>query len=616
MNSVYRFVRRHREFSLLMLDTVAVIVSYLLAYLIRMDFSLSPPDFQSAHFRAILLFLPVVILLNWAVLGLLKVNRSLWEYIGIDEIIRVCVSAALSNGVWFLVVLAAPIPNYIRSVPAIAAMLQMFLMLSSRRCYRLWRRSQMQKDRVLRALIIGAGSAGNILLRELIRNPVHNCRVIGFVDDAPSKWGKTVSGLEILGSTADLADIARKQRVNIVYIAIPSAGRQRISEVIQLCNDAKLKTRIMDYSVIDQDEIGQNSIRDVSIDDLLGRGEIHLDNSEIGEYLSGKVVMVTGGGGSIGSELCRQILPFGPRQLIVMDIYENNKYALQQEIIMAKRQGKIGRQVEVICLIGSVRDRDRLDHILGKYHPDVLFHAAAHKHVPLVEDSPKEAVKNNVFGTYHTLMACIENRVGKFILISTDKAVNPTNVMGATKRMCELIVQSMRNNGVTKIGAVRFGNVLGSNGSVIPLFKEQIRNGGPVTVTDPEITRYFMTIPEAAQLVLQAGAYANEGDIFVLDMGRPVKILKLAEDLIRLSGLEPYKDIDIVFTGLRPGEKMYEELALGNEKRHKTANNLIYVNEPMEISREEIRKKLEKLKRVTSEQNNQDVRKLILEIID
>lgn len=308
-------------------------------------------------------------------------------------------------------------------------------------------------------------------------------------------------------------------------------------------------------------------------------------------------------------------MKFNPRQLVCFDIYENNLYNLQQEISILKRKGLVYESIEIIYLIGSVRDEDRLNHIIKKYRPSVLFHAAAHKHVPLMETSPKEAVKNNIFGTYNTLKCCIENEVDRFVLISTDKAVNPTNVMGATKRMCEMIIQAYGENGVTKIGAVRFGNVLGSNGSVIPLFKEQIKSGGPITVTDKNIIRYFMTIPEAAQLVLQAGYYADKGDIFILDMGQPVKILTLAEDLIRLSNLEPYKDIDIIFTGLRPGEKMYEELSLGDEKRYKTDNNLIYVTEPMKISLEDIQNKLMSLKKIINGDKNSDLRREIMKII-
>ena len=453
----------------------------------------------------------------------------------------------------------------------------------------------------MRAIIIGAGDAGSVLAREIAYSERYNSKIVGFVDESDAKQGKIVLGYPVLGRDIDLPEIAKKYDVKEAYVAIPTASQEKIKKILDMCQEAGLHTKIMVYG----EKTNNVSVRDVSIEDLLGRGEVHLDSTQIGSYLTNEVVFVSGAGGSIGSELCRQILKFKPSKLVMFDIYENNLYSLQQEINIKKRSNEINESIEEIYLIGSVRDKVRLDKVMEEYQPSVVFHAAAHKHVPLMEDSPKEAIKNNVFGTYKLVKSSIEHEVDRFILISTDKAVNPTNVMGATKRMCELIVQAMGKNGVTQISAVRFGNVLGSNGSVIPLFKQQIASGGPLTVTHPDIKRYFMTIPEAAQLVLQAGSYAHHGEIFVLDMGKPVKILKLAENLITLSGLRPYEDIKIEFTGLRPGEKMFEELSLNEEDFGRTENKLIFVAKPTPIELPELESKLKKLDNIV--QNSDDL---------
>ena len=575
-------VRKNRELFLFLIDTFTIILAYICGFLLRfLDFR-EDITFYSRYLTKLIVTMPIVLVINYILFYLVKVNRSLWKYTGIDEVARIGFATIVANLVWYLIVIFYPVKPYIRSVPILAMLLQLFFMLGIRFFYRAYRNRWLQNQKHKSALIIGAGSAGALLYRDMLTNDRMDANVIGYVDDNKALTGKRISGIPILGTVNDIPEITKDHHVDVIYIAIPSAPKKRITEIIDKCSEVGIRTMIMDYRVKENlQEV--SSLREVSVEDLLGREEVHLDTDSISGYLKGKAVLVTGGGGSIGSELCRQILKYEPAKLIIFDIYENNMYQLQQELLMHNRKTHEYDNTEIICLIGSVRDRKRISEVLDTFNVNTVFHAAAHKHVPLVEDSPKEAVKNNVFGTMNLLQECISHKVERFILISTDKAVNPTNAMGATKRLAELLIQASRDNGCTKLGAVRFGNVLGSNGSVIPLFREEILHGGPVTVTDPNIERYFMTIPEAASLVLQAGAYADEGDIFVLDMGTRIKILKLAENMITLSGLKPYEDIDIEFIGLRPGEKMYEEISLGNETRHKTANDRVFVNEPMQI---------------------------------
>jgi FlaA1/EpsC-like NDP-sugar epimerase len=614
MKQLNAVIRKNRELSLFLVDTFSIILAYVLGFLLRFLDASENITFYAAYFEKLVVTLPIVLLINYLFFYLLKVNRSLWKYTGIDEVARIGLATLCANLIWFLIVYFKPIRPYIRSIPVIAMLLQLVIMLGIRFGYRAYRTNWMRKQKHHNAVIIGAGSAGALLYRDILTNDRIDANVIGYIDDNPVLTGKRINGVTVLGTVKDIAEINKNHQIDIVYVAIPSASKKRIAEIIDSCSAQGLRTQIMDYRVKENlQEV--SSLREVSVEDLLGREEVHLDTDSISDYLTGRNVMVTGGGGSIGSELCRQILRYKPTRLVIYDIYENNMYQLQQEILMQNRKTHQYDNTEIICRIGSVRDSVRLDEILNEFPADVVFHAAAHKHVPLVEDSPKEAVKNNVFGTLKTLQACVKHHVGRFILISTDKAVNPTNAMGATKRLTELIIQAMRNNGVTKLGAVRFGNVLGSNGSVIPLFREEILHGGPVTVTDPEIERYFMTIPEAASLVLQAGAYADQGDIFVLDMGTRVKILKLAENMITLSGYKPYEDIDIEFIGLRPGEKMYEEISLGNENRYTTANNRVFVNERMDIDRDhffrELKALYEKLDSVSDEEIHNELFRLI-----
>ena len=615
MKSINAVIRKNRELSLFLVDTFSIILAYVLGFLLRFLDASENITFYAAYFEKLVVTLPIVLLINYLFFYLLKVNRSLWKYTGIDEVARIGLATLCANLIWFLIVYFKPVRPYIRSIPVIAMLLQLVIMLGIRFGYRAYRTNWMRKQKHHNAVIIGAGSAGALLYRDILTNDRIDANIIGYIDDNPVLTGKRINGVTVLGTVKDIAEINKNHQIDIVYVAIPSASKKRIAEIIDSCSAQGLRTQIMDYRVKENlQEV--SSLREVSVEDLLGREEVHLDTDSISDYLTGRNVMVTGGGGSIGSELCRQILRYKPARLVIYDIYENNMYQLQQEILMQNRKTHQYDNTEIICRIGSVRDSVRLDEILNEFPADVVFHAAAHKHVPLVEDSPKEAVKNNVFGTLKTLQACVKHHVGRFILISTDKAVNPTNAMGATKRLTELIIQAMRNNGVTKLGAVRFGNVLGSNGSVIPLFREEILHGGPVTVTDPEIERYFMTIPEAASLVLQAGAYADQGDIFVLDMGTRVKILKLAENMITLSGYKPYEDIDIEFIGLRPGEKMYEEISLGNENRYTTANNRVFVNERMDIDRDHFFRELKALYEKLDSASDEEIHNELFRLID
>ena len=587
---------KHREMMLCLLDLCIVFVSFLLAYWIRIDFRF--PDFAQLDIVKCLIALLIVLIVYAISFFVFKIHKSLWKYIGPVETIRIGLSVLLASIVLFILVIATSISRSYTSVVVTGGLLTAILMYTVRVSYRLYRRSSMKVDGPRKkAVIIGAGDAGYILLKEIIQNDSFHVEVVGFVDD--KRYNNMVSGYKVLGDTYDLPEIVSKYGIEEAFIAIPSADKTNLRRINDICQSCKLETKIMKRGdkIIESDlekkyDAKKYPVQDISIEDLLGRGEIHLDQDEIQSYITGKVIVVTGAGGSIGSELCRQIVKFNPKELVMIDINENSLYMLEQEFNRNRVHGTLNPEIKILSLIASIREFTAISDIFKEKQPSVVFHAAAHKHVPLMETRPKEAIKNNVFGTNNVIKACIKNNVSRFIMISTDKAVNPTNVMGATKRMTEMIIQANGKNGVTKMAAVRFGNVLGSNGSVIPIFKQQIAEGGPVTITDKKIIRYFMTIPEAAQLVLQAGYYADKGEIFVLDMGEPVKILDLAEKMIRMSGFKPYEDIDIVEIGLRPGEKMYEELKLDGETRIRTKNDLIFKNNIMDITIDDINEKL------------------------
>lgn len=593
--------KKYRELLISLIDLLIVAVSYFCAFfIVTLNFRFS----AMAELTVFSLLQGVVLLLACYFVSFMafRINRSMWKYTGPSEVMHIVAAVIMAMILTLLLRPLVPIRTQEVRTIVVTGMFVILLMCCVRLAYRLLRRREAEVNRTKNALIIGAGDGGYILCREIMQNRSIDAHVVGFVDDA--RVGKIVYGKKVLCDTLHMGKIVEKYEVQMALIAIPSASTKDIRRIYELCRGLNLEVKIMkkgDSMLENADAKRRYPVEDINIEDLLGRGEIHLDQHEVSSYLSGKTVAVTGAGGSIGSELCRQIMKFHPKELVMIDINENSLYMLEQEFNRARIHHRLYEDIVVDSYIASIRDRISIDYIFSTKQPDVVFHAAAHKHVPLMETRPMEAVKNNVFGTNNVIQCCIRNKVPRFIMISTDKAVNPTNVMGATKRMTEMILQANGDNGVTKMAAVRFGNVLGSNGSVIPIFRNQIREGGPVTITDRNITRYFMTIPEAAQLVLQAGYYADRGEIFVLDMGEPVKILDLAEKMIRLAGLEPYKDIDIMEIGLRPGEKMFEELRLDGEDTERTKNDLIFVNHVMRITRAEIDEKLDELARMIAD---------------
>lgn len=593
--------KKYRELLISLIDLLIVAVSYFCAFfIVTLNFRFS----AMAELTVFSLLQGVVLLLACYFVSFMafRINRSMWKYTGPSEVMHIVAAVIMAMILTLLLRPLVPIRTQEVRTIVVTGMFVILLMCCVRLAYRLLRRREAEVNRTKNALIIGAGDGGYILCREIMQNRSIDAHVVGFVDDA--RVGKIVYGKKVLCDTLHMGKIVEKYEVQMALIAIPSASTKDIRRIYELCRGLNLEVKIMkkgDSMLESADAKRRYPVEDINIEDLLGRGEIHLDQHEVSSYLSGKTVAVTGAGGSIGSELCRQIMKFHPKELVMIDINENSLYMLEQEFNRARIHHRLYEDIVVDSYIASIRDRISIDYIFSTKQPDVVFHAAAHKHVPLMETRPMEAIKNNVFGTNNIIQCCIRNKVPRFIMISTDKAVNPTNVMGATKRMTEMILQANGDNGVTKMAAVRFGNVLGSNGSVIPIFRNQIREGGPVTITDRNITRYFMTIPEAAQLVLQAGYYADRGEIFVLDMGEPVKILDLAEKMIRLAGLEPYKDIDIMEIGLRPGEKMFEELRLDGEDTERTKNDLIFVNHVMRITRAEIDEKLDELARMIAD---------------
>lgn len=607
MEKKYKYYNlfRNRKFkitTLVFIDLILIYLSYFLAFIFRFYYNDGLKEIISiynGHISRITIFAFIYIIVFY----LFKQYKNIWTLAGNKEffngIIATLLSMILNIGLSSLRYDRVP---YMVSI--LAGIMAIITCNGARVLWRVLRRAlkygEVQKMRDIKnVLIIGAGSGGALVSSEYSKYPHLGKKVVAFIDDDKQKLGTYVNGIKVYGNRSNILEIIKDKNIDEVIIAIASIKEEILKEIIEKCKDTQVSVKIMPgvAEMIDG-KFSINKIRNVDVEDLLGRETIKLDHEGISDYLEGKIVLVTGGGGSIGSELCRQISKFNPKKLIIFDIYENNAYEIQNEL---KRNYQ---NLNLITLIGSVRDKGRLKELYTKYKPQIIFHAAAHKHVPLMEHSPAEAIKNNVVGTFNVAKLASEHNVERFVLISTDKAVNPTNVMGASKRMCEMIIQSMDKASKTEFVAVRFGNVLGSNGSVIPLFKKQIANGGPVTLTHKDITRYFMTIPEAAQLVIQAGAYAKGGEIFVLDMGEPIKIYDLAENLIKLSGFEPNKDIKIEVTGLRPGEKLYEELLMNEEGLMKTKHKKIFIGKPGDFELGDISSKVDNLLKVAISGND------------
>lgn len=602
--------KRIRMLVLIAADIFTIWLSSFLGLFIRFDMNAS--KIPSAYIHAVYDYLPIYILTTLLIFFLFRMYSTMWSVAGIQEVIHIIGACGLTALIQIagMLMLQHRIPRSYFLISFASLSGGEILIRLSYRILITMSAGHSGKD-INRIMIVGAGSSGSIIMRELTTSKwIQGCAVC-FVDDDANKVGKYLNGVPIAGNRGDIPNLVEKYQVNEIYIAMPSASAKQRKEIIEICHDTGCNVKILPgiYQLLNG-EISISKLRSVEIEDLLGREAIQVNLNEILGYVRGKVILVTGGGGTIGSELCRQIATHHPKQLIVFDVYENNAYDLQMELQRSHPE------LELEVLIGSVRNTHRIESIFEKYRPNIVYHAAAHKHVPLMETSPNEAIKNNVFGTYKTAVAAGKYKTERFVLISTDKAVNPTNIMGASKRMCEMVVQMMNRRYETEFVAVRFGNVLGSNGSVIPLFKKQIAEGGPVTVTHPDIIRFFMTIPEAVSLVLQAGAYAKGGEIFILDMGEPVKILDMAKNLIRLSGYEPNVDINIEFTGLRPGEKLYEEILMTEEGLQNTPNRLIHIGKPIEFNDDEFEAQLEHLKLISNldlEENRirEEVKKIV-----
>lgn len=616
-------------------DIMAVNVSYFLALLFRFDgFFSQIPDY---YVRAYVKFIPIYTILCLVIFYASKMYQSVWQYASFNELAHTCIGSTVASLLHILLITVIyyrmPISYYLWG-----SCFQMILLVAARFSYRfllLEIRRVRSSDGSHNVMVIGAGGAGQTIIRSIVRNRLSGDKVVCIIDDNPNKWNRYIDGIPIVGGRDDIMYFVEKYDIDKIYIAIPSASKENKRDILNICSETNCVLKnLPDFYQYANTDINIGSLRDVSVEDLLGREPLRTDMSDVFEMIKGKTILVTGGGGSIGSELCRQIAAHQPERLIIFDIYENNAYAIQQEL------REKYPEMELTVLIGSVRDSRRLEYVFKKYHPDIVYHAAAHKHVPLMEDSPCEAIKNNVVGTYKTAYAAMINNCKRFVLISTDKAVNPTNIMGASKRLCEMVIQAfdrcVKNGDMSSIStlhihpraaaagpegklrtefvAVRFGNVLGSNGSVVPLFKQQIERGGPLTVTHPDIVRYFMTIPEAVSLVLLAGAYAHGGEIFVLDMGSPVKIDTLARNLIKLSGLVPDVDIKIEYTGLRPGEKLYEEKLMAEEGLKRTPNKLIHIGNPIPFDTAEFRAQLEELMTAAYD-NDDDIRTIVEKMV-
>ena len=627
---------------LMAFDIMAISVSYFFALWIRFDgiFSEIPEKYLDPY----VYFLPIYIIISIVIFYAMRMYHSVWEYVSVRELMRAAIGSITVSAIHVVMITLLfrrmPISYYL-----IGTGMQFLLLLGARFSYRIFSAfpqlfgTDTGEKAYHRVMIIGAGDAGRMLLENIQKTRTNQDKVVCMIDDNPGKQNRYFDGIQIVGGRDDILHSVEKYNVDRIYIAMPSASKESIRDIVNICKETGCETKTLpDFYQYVNSGITAAALKEVSVEDLLGRDPISTDMKEVYDLIKNKTILITGGGGSIGSELCRQVAAHEPERLIIFDIYENNAYAIQQEL----RDKYPGMKLDV--LIGSVRDSRRLDYVFKKYKPDIVYHAAAHKHVPLMEDSPCEAIKNNVIGTYKTAYAAMVNNCSRFVLISTDKAVNPTNIMGASKRLCEMVIQSFDRkikenkqneiprmfthledessvlyNGVpenvkTEFVAVRFGNVLGSNGSVVPLFKRQIEKGGPVTVTHPEIIRYFMTIPEAVSLVLLAGADANGGEIFVLDMGSPVKIDTLARNLIKLSGLKPDVDIKIEYTGLRPGEKLYEEKLMEEEGLKTTPNKLIHIGNPIKFDTDLFQKQLDELM-LAAYENSESVTDMVKEMV-
>ncbi len=603
--------KRIRVSLLLLYDIAVILLAEYGALLIRFEFR--PSAIKPEFMEELIHYSPINIVLTLVIFALFSLYDSLWRYASVTELLNLTLACIISS-------MAQVVGTYMmqhhmpRSYYILYLLLLFPMMAGGRFSYRLLRilRQKLYTDNLkqpIYTMVIGAGDAGTVIIREMKASYHLSNQVVCAIDDNPEKKGSRILGVPIVGNRKDIPAAVKKYKIQEIVVAIPTMKPQDKKELLEICKDTGCKLRLLPgvYQLINE-EVSVSSLREVEIEDLLGRDPVQVDLDSVLQYVQGQRVLVTGGGGSIGSELCRQIASHRPGLLVILDIYENAAYDIQQEL---KHQYP---DLNLVVLIASVRNTHRINSIFEKYRPQLVYHAAAHKHVPLMEDSPNEAIKNNVFGTLNTARAAEANGCRRFILISTDKAVNPTNIMGASKRICEMIIQCLNQSSRTEFAAVRFGNVLGSNGSVIPLFKKQIEQGGPVTVTDKNIIRYFMTIPEAVSLVLQAGAYARGGEIFVLDMGEPVRIDDLARNLIKLSGLQPDVDIPIVYTGLRPGEKLYEELLMDEEGLKKTAHEKIFIGKPIALNYEEFMKQLAALK-LEAYKDGDGIRKPVAEIV-
>ncbi len=615
MNTLIKTLKNNAS---LMADLVSVVVAYVFSILIRFDFSLNQTDYlgyTAEYYLELLVKQSWIILLIYLIIfKVLKLDKTIQGLASVYEATRVIIAALLGALAYFLLTYTGLIPRLRFGVYPIQALLLIMFLEFTRFYARMTKmitvRTKVSSEDDLNTLIIGAGAAGALLYKEVTTNHLYKNRVLGFIDDEPNKTGKSIGGIKVMGTIDQLDALVKKLDIQLIYVAMPSVPYQVQKAIIQQCYNTGCKVKVLSSTQDMMSSSGiKNNLHDLNIEDLLGRNAITLDNSAIREFIDGQVVLITGAAGSIGSELARQVYAYGPKILIMIDINENGLYDLHQDFLMKKQADET---TQLVPLIVNMRERSELEHLFAKYKPSMVFHAAAHKHVPLMEDMPAEAIKNNVFGSVNLIEVAKQYKVKRFVTISTDKAVNPTNVMGASKRIIEQIIQSIDPASCeTKFMAVRFGNVLGSNGSIIPLFKRQIEAGGPLTLTHKDIIRYFMTIPEAVSLVLQAAVYAKGGEIFVLDMGKPVKIIDLAKNLIRLAGYEPYVDIDIKEIGLRQGEKLFEELHLNKEEVSSTPNQLIFITHPISVDPKTIQQNLEILSSVVDQDDETIINALI-----